>query len=457
MNVHASSMTAAVDRAALAAVTAREAAAFAARTPRSAALRDRALRAMPGGVPMTWMTGLYRSPPIYVTHGAGATFVDADGHAYLDFNLCDLSMTLGFGAEPIARAVSEAARTGAHFLLPTEAAVEVAEELAARVGLPFWQFTLSATGANAEVLRVARVATGRRRLLVFENHYHGHFDEGLVARGASGASEPDLLGLPPGAAADTLIVPFNDLPALERALAGGDVALVLAEPAMTNCTLVLPAPGYLEGLQEVVRRHGALLAYDEAHTFQFAYGGLTRAWGLASDFVVLGKGLGSGISFALYGMSEEVAQVFSRHSDADVGPRGIATGGTTFGSAVAAAAARAALAMLTPAAYDHLDALGGRLGHGLQALFDEVGLPWRAQRLGPRSGTTLAPDLPRDGAEAWRSVDAPLIDARRLYLANRGLWDAVISAGPQASLAHGPADIDRYLAAVGDFLREVAA
>lgn len=445
-------MAAGIDRRRLSALRAAEDASFVRRTPRSAGLHERALAHLPNGVPMAWMRGLYRTAPIFIERGRGATFTDVDGNDYLDFNVCDLSMTVGFGNEVVAEALARQAQRGVQFLLPGEDAIAVAENLAARVGLPHWQFTLSATGANVEVIRVARFLTGRPKIVIFGGHYHGHLDDTLV-REEQGRSVPDAPGLPPGSAAHTIVVPFNDLNALGRALAAGDVALVLAEPALTNCNVVLPDTGFHAGMRELTRRHGSLLCLDEAHTFQFAHGGLVREWQLDPDFVVLGKGLGSGVAFGLYGMGAEPAAAYSRHLDVDIGPRGIATGGTTFATALAAAVARATLEqLLTPAAYGRVRALGEQLADGLDALFGGRGLPWKAFRLGPRSGYCLEPSLPRDGREAARSLDAEFIDARRVFMANRGIWDAVASAGPQVSFAHAPGDVERYLAAAGEFL-----
>jgi glutamate-1-semialdehyde aminotransferase len=447
--------TAKIDRPRLAALRLAQNREFDCRTTRSRSLREQAKAHLPHGVPMSWMYGLYRTPPIYVAGAHGARFTDADGNVYLDFNLCDLSMTIGYGNETVAAALAAQARRGTQFLLPTEDAIVVGRILAERMGLPFWQFTLSASGSNAEVIRIARFMTRRPRIIIFGGHYHGHIEETLV-REEHGRSVPETDGLSPDSAVHTTIVPFNDLGALERVLSAGDVALVLTEPALTNCNLVMPEAGFHSGVRELTRRYGTLLCIDEAHTFQFAYGGLSNLWQLASDFIVLGKGFGSGMAFGLYGMSEEVADCFARHIDVDIGPRGIATGGTTYASALALAVARAVLEkVMTPDAYEHVRSLGTMLADGLDAVFRERGLPWKAFRCGPRSGYCLEPTLPRTGTDGLRSLDYEFIDTRRVFMANRGIWDAVAAAGPQASIAHTAADIAIYLSAAGEFLDRV--
>ena len=266
-----------IDRARLARIRSREEAIFKARIPASTALLARADRHMPQGVPMAWMANLYRFPTIFIADGSGASFRDVNGNRYLDFNVCDLAMTMGYGPQPIVEAAARQMQRGAHFLLPTEDAIAVSEDLASRTGMPFWQFTVSASSANTEILRIARHLTGRQKLLVFGGHYHGHIDETLVSS-EDGRTVPELLGLPKDAAARTVIVPFNDLAAAERALADRDIALVLTEPALTNCNIVLPEPGFHAGLRQLTQRFGTLLCLDEAQTFQFAYGGLARAW-----------------------------------------------------------------------------------------------------------------------------------------------------------------------------------
>jgi glutamate-1-semialdehyde 2,1-aminomutase len=212
----------------------------------------------------------------------------------------------------------------------------------------------------------------------------------------------------------------------------------------------------VRGVRDLTCRYGALLCIDEAHTFQFAFGGQSNAWRLASDFIVLGKGFGSGTAFGLYGMSYEVADCFAKYLDVDIGPRGIATGGTTYASALALSVARVVLEdVMTADAYQRVRSLGAMLADGLDAAFLRRGLPWKAFRCGPRSGYFLEPVLPRIGTDGFRSLDYELIDTRRVFMANRGIWDAVAAAGPQASIAHTDGDIGTYIAAAGEFLDQI--
>ena len=429
--------------------------AFAERTLRSAELTERARRHLPDGVPMAWMAGLYDHRPLYVAHGAGCRFTDVDGNEYLDFNQADLSASCGFAPPPVLDAIAERAARGLQFLLPVPEGIEAAELLAERYGLPAWQFTLSASGANAEAIRLARHRTGRDLIVVFAGHYHGHLDDTLVT-GDETSARPDLLGLNPRSAADTRVVPFNDLAALERVLARGGVAAAITEPALTNVGVVLPDDGFLAGARELTRAHGALLVLDETHTQTAAYGGLTRAWGLEPDIVSLGKSLGGGVPIGAYGMTDDLRDWMEGHRDAHGRVAGLATGGTTYANPLSLAAAVAVLREVqTPAAYERIAALGARLADGIEAAAARHDLPWRAHRLGGRSGYCLEPELPRDAAAAERSLDAALIDTRRLHMANRGVWDAIASAGPAASFAHAEADVDAYLGALEAFLGDV--
>ena len=443
----------------LAALKTREADRFVAERPRSQALWREGRAVMPSGVPMSWMAGLYDHPPLFAAKGEGSRFTDVDGHRYLDMNQADLSMNCGFAPPAVVAAVATRMAEGSQFLLPGEDAIHVARSLAERFGLPHWQFTLSASGANAEAIRLARVATGRDTILLFDGKYHGHIEETLVGL-VDGAPAPEMQGLGDAASGRCRMVPFNDLAAAEAALGDRRVACVLVEPALTNIGLVLPDPEFLPGLRALTEASGTLLLLDETHTHICAYGGLTRAWDLAADLVVLGKALGGGVPIGVYGMSAALAKVMEETLDRDgamlesVG--GVATGGTLFGNALSLAAARAALdQVLTEPGFRHTAELGTRLARGIQAAIDRRGLPWRAQHLTCRSGITLAPDLPKTAEAARRAADFGLNSAMRLYMANRGIWEAISTAGPSVSFPMVEADVESYLEVLDGFLGEL--
>ena len=443
-------------------ILARESDLFASRTVRSRHLLSVGRGVMPDGVPMAWMAGLYRHQPMFVSEGSGSQFQDVDGNSYIDFNLSDLSNTIGHGENAVSRRVSAQALRGMQFLLPGEDAIAVSQALRDRIGLPMWQYTLSASSANTEVIRIARAFTGRQKIVLFEGKYHGHIDVTMAEGGAPGSNSPATpggMGVSSRATADTVNVPFNDLAALASTLRNMDVALVLTEPALTNCSLVLPEPGFLEEACRISREAGALFALDETHTWQFAYGGLVRAHGLPTDFVTLGKGLGSGMPLGAYGMTAELGRFLEENRDVDVAEvRGLAIGGTTYGSAITLAAARAALEeVLTEEGYRRVAALGGRLADGIDRIVTRYNLPWRAFRYGPRSGFCLSEDLPKNLEDAVPSLDRSFSDARRLFMANRGVWEAIASAGPQTSFVHSEADIDRYLEVAEEFIGEMTA
>jgi glutamate-1-semialdehyde 2,1-aminomutase len=429
---------------------------FEKRTPKSQALLARAKGVMPSGVPMPWMAGLYPHDPVFVASGRGAAFEDIDANRYVDFNLVDLAGALGFAPAPVVEAVKRRMDLGSSFLLPTEDGVVAAELLRQRTDLPFWQFTGSATVANTEALRLARFVTGRERLLMFEGKYHGHGDDMLVSS-ETGSAQAELLGLPKEIERRALTVPFNDLDALADALAADDTACLMAEPMLTNCNIVFPDEGFWAEARKLLGRAGALLVVDEAHTHAFAYGGLTRLWGLNPDILVLGKGLGTGVPFAAYGVSAPLAKAMEKHLYVDPQWTGLALGGTTYASALVLAAARAALeSCLGQEDYARVTALGRRLAFGLQALFDRQGLAWRAPVIGGRSGWVLGANLPRNAAESRAAMHHGFAAARKLFFANRGVWDAIASAGPGCSFQHDEKDVDLYLEVSEAFLSALA-
>ena len=423
---------------------------FVAERPRTRAILSRAHAAMPNGVPMQWFDESEDHPLLYVDEGRGAYFTDVDGHRYLDMNIADMSMFCGYAPEPVVRAVADRVARGSQFLLPTEDSLWVAEELGRRWGLPRWQFTLSASQANTEVMRLARVATGREIVLLFDGKYHGHFDEGLVTL-EDGRLVFEEAGPPRETLGRVRIVQFNDPDTLRTALAPRDVAVVLAEPAMTNNNgLIQPLPGFLDEVRAIASETGTLLALDETHTLVSGPGGLVRRWNLRPDLVSAGKSIAGGIPLGTYGMTQELAAVLE-------GPEHVATGGTLFGNALSMAAARAALGeVLTDDAYERTATLGGRLADGLAAAIADAGLPWSVHRMYARSGVSYAPALPRNALEAKRIKDPPMTALWRLYLANRGVWEAIPGAGPTVSVPCAEQDVDRYVELVAALLALVA-
>ena len=438
-------------------LTARELARFIAERPRSTALLDRAAHSMPSGVPMAWMRGLYHHPPVFVASGAGARFTDVDGHAYVDFNQADMSSNAGHAVPEMVEAVQERMAAGTQFLLPVEDAIAVSEELARRFGLSHWQYTLSASSANAEAIRLARLASGRERVLILDGSYHGHLGETMLDYHGAGEHESYGLGMARDHGRNTTIVPFNDLESVEAVLARGETACVLVEPALTNVGLVLPAAGFLDGLRQLCDRHGALMVADETHTHMFAFGGLVRLWGLKPHIVVLGKNLAGGVAIGAYGMGAELAEVMDRHLFDHAGDApGLATGGTLYGNALSLAAARATLDhVLTEAGYARNARLGERLARGIQGMIDEAGLAWRAQHLTSRAGWLYSHREPVTGTQAVEVMDVALSDGRRLYMANRGVWEAIVTAGPAVSFAMTETDIDLYLEVAGAWLDDL--
>jgi glutamate-1-semialdehyde 2,1-aminomutase len=433
---------------------------FAAEHPRSAALLARGREVMPNGVPMAWLVGSYHHAPPFVVEGHGAHFTDVDGHEYRDFNIADMSMFCGYAPEPLVRAVSDRMARGNQFLLPDEDAIVVSELLRDRFGLPKWQYTSSATHANTEAIRVARVVTGRDRVLMFDGKYHGHLDEALVELDDDGRVVPEERGIPADTPDGTVLVQFNDPAALTRALERRDIAIVLTEPAITNnIGLLVPDAGFHDELRRITRETGTLLAIDETHTQVVGPGGLTAEWGLRPDLVTIGKSIAGGLPFGAWGMTDEIAEVLVQHKGPD-GERAnlVATGGTIFGNALAMAAARAVMTeILTPEAYTHTQRLGAMLASGMKGSVEAHGLPWHIHHLGPRSGYTFQPTPIRNGAEGRACADELLTRLIRVWLANRGVWEAIVGAGPVCPVPAVDGDVDAYLAGWDALLEALTA
>lgn len=413
-----------IDRARLGELIERERERYRVTHPRSQELFESANHLF-GRVPMTWMAKWSGGFPVYLDRAWDNRVVDVDGHEYVDFALGDTGAMAGHGPDATVTAVHRrtAEQGGITAMLPTADAEWVGEELALRFGLPLWSFSLSATDANRWAIRLARLATGRPRILVFGYCYHGSVDETFAVPGPDGraVARPGNVGAPVDLDLTTRVVEFNDLPALDAALAHGDVAAVLMEPALTNIGIVLPDDGYLAAVRELCTRHGSLLIIDETHTFSAGPGGATAAWGLTPDVLVIGKSIGGGIPCGAYGITEEVARLVRAHPEADLVDVG-GVGGTLAGNALSIAAMRATLEhVLTPDAFAHMIDLAARFTAGVQQVLDATGVGWSVAQLGARAEYRFVSPAPRTGTASARAADDDLDEYLHLFLANRGV------------------------------------
>jgi glutamate-1-semialdehyde 2,1-aminomutase len=436
-----------INRERLRAALGRELEQFADEHPRSRELFERAKGSLLGGVPMHWMVRWAGSFPIFVEEASGAHFSCVDGRRYLDLCLGDTGAMTGHAPEASVAAIAERARRGTTFMLPVEDVLWVGEELRRRFGLPLWQLALTATDANRFAIRLARHITGRPKILVFNWCYHGTVDETFITlRDGAAAARAGNLGPPVDPTVTTKVVEFNDLAALEAALAPGDVACVLAEPAMTNIGIVHPDPGFHRALREITRRTGTLLIIDETHTICAGPGGYTQAHALEPDMLTLGKPIAGGVPAAVYGFSAEVAeriQASIRPDESDTG--GI--GGTLAGNALSVAAMRATLEhVLNAAAYTITIPLAERFEAGVNAVIAEFDLPWHVNRLGCRAEYWFRPTPPRSGAEAAAAIDGELDRYMHLAALNRGILMTPFHNMALIAPATTEADIDHHTA-----------
>jgi glutamate-1-semialdehyde 2,1-aminomutase len=411
-----------INRAKLKSLHTRESKRFVAEHSKSAALYSRAQNSLLGGVPMNWMKKWAGDFPIFVNKAKGAHFQCTDGHEYIDLCLGDTGAMTGHSPDVVAEAVARRVREGITFMLPTEDSLFVGEDLKKRFGLPYWQFTLTATDANRFAIRIAREITQRAKILIFNYCYHGTVDEtfATIQDGGVGPRRGNI-GPPVNLAETTRVVEFNALNALEDALKHHDVACLLAEPAMTNVGIILPEADYWRQARELTKRYGALFIADETHTICAGPGGCTAEWRLNPDMLIFGKAIGSGIPGATYGCSEEVAQRISARihlEDCDVG--GI--GGTLAGNALSMAAMRATLEhVLTAKSFEKMIPLAARFNEGVSAEIKKHNLPWIVQRLGCRAEYTFAHKPPRNGGESAAVGDFELERFLHLYALNRGV------------------------------------
>lgn len=444
--------------------------------PKAAAEASRLKEHWLFGAPFHWMNDWASPSAMIAEDGEGAVLTDIDDHTYDDFCLGDTPGMFGHGRPEIARAIAEQARRGTTFMLPTAEAAAVGALLAERFGLPFWQTTLSASDANRAVIRWARAVTGKSVIVVFDGCYHGMVEDCFVEL-RHGRTRPDagLIGQVFDMTRTTRAVPFNDIGALEAALAQSDVAAVLAEPAMTNCGMILPEANFWKRTQALAKKAGALLVLDETHTMSSGPGGATKAWGLAPDALVIGKAIAGGFPAAVWGVSAELggriqswtagvspavsSSVASKAAGEDAGgPRTGRSGiGTTLaGNAMGIAAIGATLReVATPAAYAVMLKGAGELVAKLRGVIAKRALPWCVVHVGARAEIVFAADPPKDAAAMRPALaQSELNHALHLYLINRGVLIAPFHMMMLVSPSTTTQQIDRLAAAVDSFAEE---
>ena len=449
-----------IDRARLEAALEEERATYASRSPRSRELYEQADHLF-GRVPMTWMNKWSGGYPLYLATAHGNRITDVDGNEYVDFALGDTGAMAGHSPEATVKAVQQriGVEGGITTMMPSADAEWVAADLTRRFGLPLWSFSLTATDANRWALRLARMVTGRPKVAAFSYCYHGSVDETFVQMGADGATElrRGNVGAPSPITDTTRAVEFNDLDSVERALAHGDVAVLITEPALTNIGIVLPEPGFLEGVAELCRKYGTLLLIDETHTISAGPGGCTQAWGLEPDILVIGKSIGGGIPSGAYGITDRIAEMVKDHPDADLIDVG-GVGGTLAGNVLSTAAMRATLGeVLTDAAFEHMIALSTRFTEGVVATLEEYDVPWSISQLGARAEYRFARPAPRTGTESAHAEDDHLDEYLHLFMANRGVLMTPFHNMALMCPTTTAADVDLHTALFAEAVRRLVA
>ena len=432
---------------------------FEERTPRSGAMFERAERVMPFGVTSSFQAG---DPyPIYLVEGKGSRVVDLDGNDYVDYHNGFGAMVVGHAHPKLQEAVTRAAATGTHFAATTSTAVDFADEINRRFGTEKVRFVNSGTEATMDAVRLARAASGRDVLLKIEGSYHGHHDAVMFSvvptMDSSGPTErpwsvPFSRGIPPDAAAYTMIVPFNDVPALEETLAasGDRIGAMIMEPVMMNLGIVMPHPGYLEKARELCTKHGVVLIFDEVKTgVTIAPGGATEMFGVQPDLVCLAKAIGGGTPVGAYGGR---AEIMDHIED------GVAALGTFNGNPLSMSAGLVTLTeILTPDAYEHLAKLGTRLAEGMQKAADETGIPAVTTDLGCKGSITFR-DRPIERYRDFQEVDDSLFDAFWYWVINRGVFQ---TPGKEEqwtiSVQHSERDVDLFVDVFADYCRTVTS
>jgi len=451
-----------LDRERIRELSERELATLDERTKGSAAMYERARRSLSGGVASSYQS---RDPwPIYLTHGDGPAVWDVDGNRMWDFHNGFGSMVQGHAHPAIVKAVNERMPLGTHFAAVTEDSIVCAEELKRRWGLDRWRFVNSGSEATMDAIRIARGLTGRETIMKIFGSYHGHHDAVMVSIGVpydqigdreNYASLSYGAGIPRAVVDLTIAVPFNDAGAMERRIERLEAedrlpACVIMEAAMMNLGVVLPEPGYLEEVRDITKRHGIVLIFDEVKTgLCVAAGGARERFGVLPDMVTLAKTLGGGLPSGAIGGTEEVMGVVEDGTVYQVG--------TYNGNPLSMAAARASLLeVLTPDAYDHLNALNDRIVNGCQAVIDRYNLPGYALGIGAKGCVTFSPSKIVDYETFKANQDADVTELAWAWNMNRGIF---MTPGREEewtlSVTHTDEAIDAYVEAFDEMAREL--
>ena len=434
----------------------REAKRFAAGRPKSKAALAAQGAAYLDGVPLHWMKDWPMPFLPVVAHAKAAKITDIDGYRIDDFCLGDTGSMFGHSPPPVAKAIRRQATRGLTYMLPNEDALRAGQLLTQTFGAFQWQIATTATDANRFAIRVARAVTGRRKILVFNGCYHGTVDDVMVEL-AAGVTQnrAGLLGQVADLTLGAVACEFNDLGSVQAALAGGDIAAVLCEPVMTNCCMVLPDTGFLQGLRDLTRAHGALLMIDETHTISTGFSGYTGVHGLDPDIFVAGKCIAGGMPTAVWGLRAAVAERYHAVNAARAaGHSGMGT--TLSANPMQFACLCATLAeVMTPQNYAHMDRLADRLVHGLAAVIARVAAPWHVVRVGARIEFICAPGPLRSGADALAAHCAPVESALHTALLNRGCLIAPFHNMMLISPATKKRQVDRLIAAFDEVMSDL--
>jgi glutamate-1-semialdehyde 2,1-aminomutase len=431
---------------------------FCERQQESRRLAQRADRALAGGVTSSWQ--ITRPQPVWLSHGKGSKVFDVDGNEYVDLHGGYGAALAGHGHPAIVEAIRGQAALGTHFAQPTPAAILVAEELTRRFGLPVWRFANSGTEATMDAVHLMRAITGRDLIIKVEGCYHGHHDSVQVsvcpeADEVGPAHKPAQVasstGIPRAIMDLTLVVGFNDLEGVTRLLDEnpGQIAGMIIEPIMMNAGIILPEPGYLAGLKDLLHSRGALLTFDEVKTGLTAGpGGATGATGVTADIICLAKAIGGGVAVAAIGGTEETMQHVADGEYEMVG--------TFNGNPLAMAAARAMLCeVATPAAYERIEALRQQAVTGLEAAIDRNGLDAQVVSVGAKGCVVFTAEPVRD-FRGFLGIDDSYSHAHWLYQHNGGVFLPPWGKIEQwlISVQHDESDIARF---TDNFARFAAA